>query len=265
MTAHETYEDALAAYALDALDEAERTSFEAHLATCLACRRELAALRQVAAGLADGTDVERVPPPAHLRARTIAHATDRVAGRPAAPRPGGWLAAVAASVIAVGFGVYAWQLRAEVRTLEDLVTRASERLETMRAELVDLRRDSETLVRTVNILGAPDVLKVNLEGQAGAPAAQGVAYWSASGGLLVSAAGLPTLTADRVYQLWVIPPGAGSAPVSAGFLTVAPAGAATFAASSPVIRTRPAAIAISVEPAGGSPGPTTDPVLAGAG
>jgi len=53
------------AYAVDALDDDERTSFEQHLAVCAACRAEVAELSAAAGSLASLT--EATPPPS-LRA-----------------------------------------------------------------------------------------------------------------------------------------------------------------------------------------------------
>jgi len=57
------------AYALDAVTEHERASFERHMATCEPCRAEVASLRETAAVLSDLTVEE--PPPA-LRASVLA-------------------------------------------------------------------------------------------------------------------------------------------------------------------------------------------------
>ncbi len=70
---HTLFEESVAAYALGALDADERRAFEAHLASCPKCAAELAELRRVTTGLA--MSVERVAPPADLKARTIARAT----------------------------------------------------------------------------------------------------------------------------------------------------------------------------------------------
>ena len=59
----------VAAYALDALDDAERAEFEAHLATCGSCPAELAEFTEVVGGLADATSVAAPP---NLRERVLA-------------------------------------------------------------------------------------------------------------------------------------------------------------------------------------------------
>ena len=50
------------AYAVDALDPAEKAEFEAHLAACAACRVEVASLRESTALLPETCATE--PPPA---------------------------------------------------------------------------------------------------------------------------------------------------------------------------------------------------------
>jgi anti-sigma factor RsiW len=70
------------AYALDALDPAERAEFEAHLATCAECREEVAGLRETAARVAATTWVDA---PAALRGRVLAEAALTPQVAPAAP------------------------------------------------------------------------------------------------------------------------------------------------------------------------------------
>ena len=56
MISHEAASELLGAYALDAVDGAERSDLEEHLATCPRCRAELDGLREAAAAL--GNSVE---------------------------------------------------------------------------------------------------------------------------------------------------------------------------------------------------------------
>ena len=55
------------AYAVDALDDAERAQFEDHLAECPACRSEVDSLQEAAALLAETTVTT---PSAELRTQT---------------------------------------------------------------------------------------------------------------------------------------------------------------------------------------------------
>ena len=66
--------DRVAEYAMRALPEVERSTFESHVRTCDACRRDLAAIRPVVDALVDWpTDVLRPPAPLWERlARRIA-------------------------------------------------------------------------------------------------------------------------------------------------------------------------------------------------
>ena len=71
MTAHDWLEHA-APYALGALDERERASFEEHLATCDVCAAEVRELNDVAGLIAMATPA--VSPPPTLRDRILADA-----------------------------------------------------------------------------------------------------------------------------------------------------------------------------------------------
>jgi anti-sigma-K factor RskA len=106
--AHEAVHDLTAAYALDALDERERAEYEAHLATCEACRAELASLQESAASLA--YSVPAPAPPPQLRERILEQARSERSNvvplrRSRVNYALGAVAAVAAS-IAVALGIW---------------------------------------------------------------------------------------------------------------------------------------------------------------
>ena len=277
MTDHHLFDEAVAAYAIGALDREDRDVFEAHLATCERCRIELADLRRVSAALA--LAAEPVAPPPSLKARTIAFATAQSpraalppSGAPvlARPRPRMSfvrLAAAAGFIATVALGLYAWSLQSRVETLQRMVTEVSDRAEQLRDQVAALRLDNARLVRAADVVEAPDVLRVNLEGTPAGPGARGRAFLSRSRGLVVSAEGLPALPAGRAYQLWVVMP--GQLPVGAGVMRVDARGAVTFTAPLPAGLTVPAntsvTLALTNEPEGGSPQPTSPIVLAGTG
>jgi anti-sigma-K factor RskA len=105
--------DLAAAYALNALDPEDRWTYERHLDTCEPCREEVASLREGAAQLAYAE--EGPAPPPELRDRILRAAReDRPAPAVQFPR---WLfpvtavAAVAASIAAIGLGLWANSLR----------------------------------------------------------------------------------------------------------------------------------------------------------
>jgi anti-sigma-K factor RskA len=100
------------AYAVDAVDDIERASFERHLASCPTCRAEVASLRETSALLADAATT--TPPPA-LRDAVLSDIT-RV--RPLPPLTVGgpvhrrkWFPALVAAVVLalVGVGGAVWQ------------------------------------------------------------------------------------------------------------------------------------------------------------
>jgi hypothetical protein len=267
IASHEEFAETLSAYAVDALDDNERTAFEVHLSWCRQCQADLAELRRVAAGL--GLAADPVEPPEALKAKTIARATGQPQRRPAAPfapprrepaarRQSGLLIAAGIALF-IATAIYAVSLRLQMDTLQQTLTRESASASQTRDLLAQARRDLDRLGSENAILMSPDTTRVILQGRQFAANASAVAFWSSSRGLMFSAERLPTLEPGRAYQLWVIPPGAP--PVSAGTLTVRPDGSATqiyAAAGLP----NAVNVAVSVEPAGGSLQPTGAIVLA---
>lgn len=275
MTTDHQFDDVVAAYALGALDAEDRALFEAHLATCARCQSELAEYRQVVTAIGAGTGAE--PLPESLKARTLARATatpqiparapvrtmpERVTPEVRAGRSWTWFQAAAVILIGI-LGAYVATLRSTVNVLSGELASASERAETLRKELATLRVEHSELAATVDVLGAPDLVRVDLRGTTPAVSATARAYVSLNQGLVFTAANLPALAQGRVYQLWVIPPGA-PAPISAGVVLVDPTGAARLTTTLPQGVTSVGTVAITDEPGpAGSVGPTSTPLLAG--
>ena len=274
MTDH-SWLDQAAPYALGAMDDAERVSFEEHLATCAVCSAEVAELRNVAALLA--TAAPAVAPPARLRDRILADARTvrpmSVATRPPSPAASAspkseravtpveskratpsfipWLAAAAAIVFAVYFGQ---RFRGE----HDARVVAERSLEIARATLDSTgamlaQRDS-----LIASLVSPDGQAVTVSGSAPSPSAR---YFldRRAGRIVIAASSLPPAARGRTYQLWGIE--TGRPPVSLGtFNTDASGRALASVAIPPGLRI--AVTAVTDEPSGGSPQPTTTPFLA---
>ena len=265
-------------HALGVLSDEER----AELAKAMAGDAELAAeVRQLedTAGALGGV-VPQVDPPARLRARVLAVAgieADDAAGTAAVAPVGrrgadavvvrkssalpGWLAAAAALVLASGLGLWALQLRTSLDDMNARVERAEAEVVRIQRTLGEAQEQTKVLQAHNSVLFAPDTLRVDLAGQAGAPASSARAFMSRQSGLAFAASQLPVLPADKVYQLWVVAP--DRPPVSAGLLAPDASGRASLFFAMPADLPPPAVLAVTVEPAGGVPAPTGDKVLVG--
>ena len=274
MTAH-AWLDHAAPYALGALDESDRASFEEHLASCDVCATEVRELRDVAGLIAMAAP--SVSPRATLRDRILADArgvgpisaapTDAVQGvRPLEPagRPGAalparrqwstvlpWLAAAAAVVVAVYLGQQARNERTARATAEQALASARLTLDSTGSALA--RRDS-----LIQLLVSPDVQAVTVSGSGPAPSAK---YFldRRAGRVIIAASALPPAAPGRTYQLWGIE--TGRPPVSLGTFNTDASGRALASVAIPA-GLRIGVTAVTDEPSGGSPQPTTTPFLA---
>jgi len=228
------------AYAVNALPPDERADFEAHLDGCAACSQEVAELQETVArlGLAIAQD-----PPSQLRARVLAQA-DRVRQLPpqlpvAPPLSGSarprWLRGVVATAAAV---VVALAISLGLLTEE------------LRDRLTEARATEQ---RIAAVLNADDVLTRRAPMSGGGQAALAVSPSRDVAVLLGS--GIPAPPDGRTYQLWLIGP---QGQTSAGLLEPNPDGHVTRVATGELADVHQ--VALTVEPAGGSQQPTSDPV-----
>jgi anti-sigma-K factor RskA len=276
MTAH-VWRDHAAPYALGALDENERAEFENHIASCEECRGEVREMSEVAGLLAYAT--ESATPPASLRDRILADArqvrpmSSRVTPPAAIPQePSGakappvarrpvagrgslpWLAAAAAVLVAAALGVR-YQAERESRTVAERAL----------AEAVRQLKSKDSLLAasdsTITALLAPDVETVVLATTGRPPSAR--IYWNRKQNVMILAAfALPRAAQGRTYQLWGIETvgGKSKAPVSLGTFNTDSSGRAQTSLRVPP-GMRFGVAAVTEEPAGGSPQPTTTPFL----
>lgn len=234
------------AYAANALDEPERREFEQHLAECDACRQEVAELQATAAMLATA---QEQAPPASMRAavldeidrtrqeRPAAHAIDLAEVRAGRERAGGpWqqrvlsAAAVVLVIALVGMGVV-------VRTLNDRIDQMQARSQVVQ-----------------ELLAAPDTQTLAMDGPGGSVAR--VLLSRQVGQAVMYGHGMAPAPAGHDYELWFIHEDAF---VAAGLLTVHEDGTVSHTATGDLDGV--VALGVTVEPAGGSPQPTTDPVM----
>ncbi|MFJ9611605.1 anti-sigma factor domain-containing protein [Kitasatospora sp. NPDC101176] len=234
------------AYAAHALDAAESEAFERHLADCEACALEVDGFAATLARLGAAQAV--LPPPA-LRPRVLGRleqtrqlpprtrstplpAPRRGPGRTRWPR----FALAASTLLATSLGVLAYQQH--------------DRADTARSQAAELREQQTVFGE---LLTAPDV-RVTTTASGTPGTGTGTVVWSPShnqAGFL--AAGMPQPAPGRVYELWLNHDGTMS---PAGLL---PGGDGSLVLTAPLDRAR--AVAVTDEPAGGSPHPTTAPIM----
>lgn len=215
------------AHALHALPEVERAAFERHLRSCPECRREVHEFAGAAGRLAAA---ETAPAPLRLRAAVLAEiATTARRPAPGRWRPGvRWGGSVLAAAVVVALVLHPTAPRPGPVAAPDERTAVSV------------------------VLEAPDATSVSSTPAPGVAGSTLVLVSRSRAQVAVLAAGLPALDGAHVYQVWLIGPGGAR---SAGLLRPGVAGRMRpLLAPLPPDTNR---VGITVEPAGGSPGPTT--------
>ena len=250
------WSDNTAAYALGALDGAENAAFEKHLATCERCQLEVESYRNVV-GLMS-VSVPLVDVPADLRERVLARVPhDRsIAMFTARGQPSvsllPWLAAAASLVVALG-SLWLYSAEHHKRTVAEADQAAAA---TEAAELRGKVAEQNALIAAVM---APNVETATLVSQGTKPPSVRLYLNRVRGMIVIAAVDLPPARNGRTYQLWGI---ANGQPVSLGTFNTDTSGRTTLVLP---LRTdqRFQLSAITDEPMGGSPQPTTTPFIAG--
>jgi anti-sigma-K factor RskA len=233
---HEEMNELYELYVLGALEQEETAAIQEHVRTdCEYCMEHISDAALVAASLSGIADSQK--PPARLRQRVIASVKHE-------PRKNqGWFWAVAAlSAACVALVALAVSSRSSIQTYRDQISELTAERGQLR-EAVEILSRSET--RTVQFGRAEDQ-------------AHGRVFVNRNRGLVFVGSQLPQLAANRTFQLWLIP--SAGAPQSAGVFRPNPAGDFVNVQTKP-IDTGIQAVAVSVEPTGGSPAPTTTPIL----
>jgi len=230
-------------YALDALTGDERAEFEKHLDRCPSCAEEVRGLRETAARLALAT---AVTPPPGMRQKVLAAAalTRQLppTGRSPLPRARG---SRRRSLSRAGITAGILALAAAVVFL--LVTQLS-----TSHQLQQARQDNRAIAA---VLAAPDARIESLPATAGGTVTAIMSLRQEEA--VVTTSDLPALPGTRVYQLWVMT--SSGAAKSAGLLAFTSSGSSTPVLADGVLPGD--RLGITVEPAGGTPKPTTTPVV----
>jgi anti-sigma factor RsiW len=232
---HAELQELLGAYALDAVDDAERHAVEDHLDMCRQCRAEVSEHREVAAHLGAGW----MPAPEGV--------WDRIAGAleetPPAMRPvvsmdearerrrRRSLTGPMRAVAALGAAAAVAMVAVLGYTIVDTKERVGDVAQSLEGNVA---RTAEAAARR------PDARTVELKSTSGALTAEAVLLGDGTGYLVD--ANLPQLPPDRTYQLWAV---VGQNKISVGVLGPR-AGPVAFHTSGDV-----GALAITEEVAGG--------------
>lgn len=237
------------AYAVDALDDIERAKFARHLASCAECQAEVESLQETAGLLAETTatapspelrnrildqikTVRPLPPitPEQALPAEPAETATTVAGPAAARAQRRWLrplVAAAAVVAIVGVGSTVWQPWDNSSSQTTQISAAD------------------------RVLGAPDAVRVTKKLASGGEAT--VVASKSLNKFVVMTRDLPPLAAGKIYEMWLQDAQEGMVP--AGLMTAADA---TVVLNGNVENAVGAGI--TIEPAGGSTVPTSDPI-----
>lgn len=164
-----------------------------------------------------------------------------------------WALAAGLAALALGLGASRQSLQSDLALARAEAGEAAQALASTQAQLAQL----DSLLAP---LRGEDLRFASLTVEGDDPSMR--LFWSPSAGRIVYAVNnLPPAAPGRVYQLWGIPD--GGAPVSLGVFDTNANGQALALAE--VTGDTPFQIsAVTDEPAGGSPAPTTTPFLAGA-
>jgi anti-sigma-K factor RskA len=225
--------DLLPAYALEILDPAEQTEVQAHLDSCSNCRAELAALIEVTSLLS--LAVPQMEPPEKLRTELLKETGPSTANDSWWQRTAPCLRQFMSSpfVRPVAAGLIVLLIISNIYLLFRLQQSGNQ--------------------------PPPQQQTIELGNTSVAPQASGIMLIrqdDPNGTLVVN--GLPDLGSDQQYQLWLVK---DEVRVSGAVFSVEEEGFTSINISAPESLPLYTRFGITIEPAGGSPGPTGDGVL----
>jgi anti-sigma-K factor RskA len=269
MNAHPQFAEALALYAMGALDNPQDlAALQTHLGTCGDCRRELEALRADTALLA--LSATGPQPPARSRDRLLkaVAAEPRVEKRNQQRYAVGrlrrrWatLAPVTVMLLLAVFSILLWR---DLRNTRQALRHTHAELEQLQLELARTHKDLAEAKMVHDLLHAPDAWPLTLVSKKTPPQPQiKTVYSKQQGTLLLMASNVTPLPENKIYQLWLMPAD-GSAPMSVGWFKPDSKGnGMMFHKMSSGVAAK--GFAVTVENAGGSQTPTMPIVMEPAG
>jgi anti-sigma factor RsiW len=252
------------AYAFGAADPEETRLVERHLHECPEALVELSTYSEMRDGMLFDAPLVAAPPqlagriaqipktkqgtslPNASTSQTLPH---KPAASPTVKTPTainfGWAAAAAALMLIIVSNLY-WftQLRAVQTQQDEALTLVTEQ------------------ARAIAALSSGEIQETTLtSADVTASESNGSLLWSRDQQVAVLRVdNLPAITQEQTYQLWLL---AGDQPTSAGIFRVNPAGVGVLVLSPESAMTAFDGVGITLEPAGGSPAPTTPVLLFG--
>lgn len=229
MTTHQEFQNLIPALALDCLEDDEAVLVAEHVAGCSTCQAELAEYRRTV------NQLVLAAPPAIPSMQLQRRLAERIKPKPDAPSPtpAGWWHTLLTGLkrSAPVWGAVALLLVVGLALGNWRLWQQSPR--------------SMRVVSLVNTQAAPTasgLIVVSSDGEYGAMVVEN----------------LPELSPDRQYQLWLIKNGQRT---SGAVFSVGEHGYRSVQVEAPLPLDQYEAFGITIEPAGGSPGPTGEKVL----
>jgi len=269
MSVHEQFAEDLSLYALGTLSGDERSAFEKHLETCASCRRELEVIRGDLAVIALSASGPK--PPARSREGLVAAIAKEPRLTPA-PRTLGkpTTARETPHRSFVWWGALGWAAALGMLLVAIALMRQNSSIERDLASLKARFGEQEARLQQANDIVAalvdPESQKVELVAAGSKPQPRGKAiYQRRNRSLIFFASNLPTLPAEKIYELWLFPAD-GGAPIAAGLFKPDAHGNATVVNPPLPEGVQAKNFAVTLEPESGShEAPRGTPVIVGVG
>lgn len=243
MQTHDEMIDEVAVYALGALGAADAARVRAHIASCAACREEYEALAATVGVI--GASVQEASPSDLLKGRIMREVRPAVAAPARAGRGIVWpayLVAAACFAVAVGLSLLNLSLIEQLKSAQSQVAQIQQRssglvhdLSSERSTVADLMDEN---AKRFDVPGG-QIVRVNDR-------------------LYITMHDMPQPPKGKVYQAWTLPKG-GKLMVPS--LTFVPDAHGVAVVALPVQAAQTVAVAVSVEPEGGSKQPTSKPLV----
>jgi len=244
-------------YALGALDAGDRAALEAHLATgCKDCAKAIQEARALVSQLAhlapEATPSDMLKGRLMQTVRAEAQAARLITPSRSTIPIWMWAGVAALFLLTVYSAWNAEQLRRDIRLTDERAAAILQERRRLEAQL-------ELAKREATILIDPASVKISLvSGDTQTPQLE--AKWHSQLGIVLTGQKIAVPSGNRVLQLWLIPKAPGGKPVPS--LTARPDVDGKFVllvSNPPELMAATKALAVTEEPAGGSPQPTTPP------